>query len=298
MSVLSAHLMDYEKKLRQMNDRLFPILIIGERGTGKSLLIKELGNIIRVNNAEELKSQLLENKPFVSIHFDLIEYISFEEQKLIYQYITKKDNEYLMYLKTPEGEEIKCPQLYFTSQKSLIELYKDPSNYKPFIDTISMQLIVLPPLRELNHVELLECWRNVNANLKLQDREYLKTLDHLNTIVASYLKDVEKLQFYGNFRDLEKLAIMIWRFAKTHHHQVKETDIQKIIGELKKNIETDIQPYDSATFFKPNKTAEEMIREFRKSLIEWAEKTYANRSALIDKLGISEKTYYNWKNEM
>lgn len=298
MSVLSAHLMDYEKKLRQMNDRLFPILIIGERGTGKSLLIKELGNIIRVNNVEELKLQLLENKPFISIHLDLIEYISFEEQKLIYQYITKKDNEYLMYLKSPEGEEIKCPQLFFTSQKSLIELYKDPSNYKPFIDTISMQLVVLPPLRELNHIELLECWRNVNANLKLQDREYLKTLDSLNTIVASYLKDVEKLQFFGNFRDLEKLAIMIWRFAKAHHHKVKETDIQKIIGELKKNIETDIQPYDSSTFFKPNKTAEEMIRDFRKSLIEWAEKTYTNRSTLIEKLGISEKTYYNWKNEI
>ncbi len=297
MSLLAAHLTDYEKKLRNMNDRLFPILIIGERGTGKSQLIKGLGNITRVNNAEELKQQLLENKPFVSIHIDLIEYVTFEEQKLIYQYITKKDNEFLMYLQTPEGEDIKCPQLYFTSQKSVMELYRDPSNYKPFIDTISMQLVVLPPLRELNHIELLECWRNVNSNLKLQDREYLKTLENLNTVVASYLKDVEKLQFFGNFRDLEKLAIMIWRFAKENQHQVKETDIHKIIGELKKNIESDLQNYNNHSFFKPNVTAEDIIKDFRKSLIEWAEKTYPHRSVLIEKLGISEKTYYNWKNE-
>ncbi|GIV42969.1 MAG: hypothetical protein KatS3mg035_0092 [Bacteroidia bacterium] len=296
MSLLSAHLTDYERQLRNMNDRLFPILIIGERGTGKSELIKNLGNIVRVNHSEELKKQLLENKPFIGIHIDLIEYISFEEQKLIYQYITKKDHEYLMYLQTNDGEDIKCPQLYFTSQKSLMELYRDSSNYKPFIDTISMQLLVLPPLRELNHIELLECWRNVNANLKLQDRTYLATLENLNTIIASYLKDVEKLQFFGNFRDLEKLAIMIWRLAKENHFQVKETDVHKIIGELKKNIESEVQTYDS--FFKPNKLAEDMIKEFRKALIEWAEKNYTHRSVLIEKLGISEKTYYNWKNEV
>jgi len=296
MSLLSSHLIDYEKKLRSMNDRLFPILIIGERGTGKSLLLKELGNHVRVNNSEELKMQLLENKYHIGIHIDLIEYLSFDEQKLIYQYITKKDNEYLTYLQTPQGEDIKCPQLYFTSQKSIMELYRDSSNYKPFIDTISMQLIVLPPLRELNHLELLDCWRNVNANLKLQDRTYLGILESMNTIIASYLKDVEKLQFYGNFRDLEKLAIMIWRFVKENQYHVKENDVHKIIGELKKNIETDIQPF-THSYFRINTTAEDMIKDFRKSLIDWAEKTYTHRSILIEKLGISEKTYYNWKSE-
>jgi hypothetical protein len=177
-----------------------------------------------------------------------------------------------------------------------MELYRDSSNYKPFIDTISMQLIVLPPLRELNHLELLDCWRNVNANLKLQDRTYLGILESMNTIIASYLKDVEKLQFYGNFRDLEKLAIMIWRFVKENQYHVKENDVHKIIGELKKNIETDIQPF-THSYFRINTTAEDMIKDFRKSLIDWAEKTYTHRSILIEKLGISEKTYYNWKSE-
>lgn len=300
-----SHLIDKENELRSINDRLFPILLVGERGTGKSYLLKNIPKIQKVSDASSLKKQLENDTPEIPLLVDLIEYVSFEEQKLIYHYITKQDKEYLLYIKKSDTEvPARCPQLFFTSHKSIRELYRDTTNYKPFIDHISEQVIVIEPLRkvfEKNEDAFRECWESVNDTLGIRDSLYAKYLVELNKILFLHIQKTIRFEWLGNFRDLEKLAIRFWRFAKTHTYQApNESQVIAILRQFKEEIEPEMGIYTSEFtegIFQVDKSAEDIFREFRKSLVAWAEKTYGDRSRIVEKLQISEKTYYNWKNE-
>lgn len=300
-----SHLIDKENELRSMNDRLFPILIVGERGTGKSYLLKNIPNIQKVSDASSLKKQLEQDTPEMPLLIDLIEYVTFEEQKQMYYYITKRDKEYLLYIKKRDTEvPARCPQLFFTTHKSIRELYRDTTNYKPFIDHISEQVIVIEPLRrvfEKNEDAFRECWESVNDTLGIRDTTYAKFLIELNKILFLHTQKTIRYEWLGNFRDLEKLAIRFWRFAKTNNFQVPtEAQVLVILRQFKEEIEPELHSAAlelTEGIFQVDKSAEDIFREFRKSLVAWAEKTYGDRSKIVEKLQISEKTYYNWKNE-
>jgi ASC-1-like (ASCH) protein len=80
-------------------------------------------------------------------------------------------------------------------------------------------------------------------------------------------------------------------------HKIKnEVDLINALDKFRKMHESEI----NEEFFNPNQTADEMVKNFRRSMIDWAEKKFddLSRAEIINKLSISEKTYYNWKNKI
>lgn len=294
--MLAFHLQNIINQLDVINDGTFSILIIGDRGTGKSKLLERLSQD-SISEYDKIESELKKDKynndeqktPFV---IDLVEDFLYEEQKKIFKLIeTGKNN----VLKNIEGEK-KCPQLIFTSQLELSSLYENSRFYKPFIDRISHQVFKLPSLRKLSKEEITSCWESVNKLMLYSDEKYLNMIKTYEKIIIDFIKI--ELFLYGNFRDLEKLSIFLWRLAKDQEsNNVFSKDfLQNKLIEYKKINEVEIQ----SEFFKTNQNADSMIKEFRKTLVDWAEKKYndLSRTELINKLEISEKTYYNWKNGM
>lgn len=283
----ASHIKDVENEINNLNDGFFSILIIGERGVGKSSVLNNFREITQVN---DLKKALEENKknPLV---IDLIEFLPFDEQKNIFNLISTGANNQLMNVE----KKPTCPQLIFSTQKELTELYDNNNFYTPFIDRIAQQVIRIKPLRKLEKDEIASAWDSVNELmlLKENDKNYDACLKKHNDTIVDYIS--KNLLLSGNFRDLEKLSIFLWRFTSENKKTTKQ-DVEEKLHEFKEIHEVEIK----GEFFKIDKPADFMIKEFRASLVDWAEKKYSNlsRADLINKLDISEKTYYNWKNRL
>lgn len=286
--MITKHVQLLKNQIESVNDKHFSILLIGERGTGKSKLLEGIGECVEFNDFEK---KLREGKSEALI-VDLIEFLSIDEQKEIFRLISTGPKNILINVKDDEGKAPICPQLIFTSQSDLTELYDDKKNYIPFIDRVAQQVFVLKPLRKLERDEIENAWESVNSLMLLESTSEYKAFssEHHSTIVDFIYK---QLVLSGNFRDLEKLSIFLWRFAKEKSKRSKIEVEDKLI-----EFKTIHEIENKGEFFKIDQTADTMISEFRKSLIGWAEKKYdrLSRAELIKKLGISEKTYYNWKN--
>lgn len=284
---LTRHLEIIKGEITEYADSSFSILLIGERGTGKSSLLSDFEKATPYAKLEES----LKKASNTTIIIDLIEYIPFDMQKDIFNLISTGPENSLINI---DGEP-KCPQIIFTSQLSLNELYNSKDFYNPFIDRIAQQIFELPPIRKLeSEKEYKEVWISVVNNLLLNDFEDFNSFikKHSQQVVQFIKKE---LFMYGNFRDVEKLAITLWRKNKSNPITSSQ-DLTSLLMVFKKTHETERK----GEFFDPNATADDMIKTFRKSLIEWAEIKFSDltRAELINRLKISEKTYYNWKNKI
>ncbi|MBK6642668.1 MAG: ATP-binding protein [Bacteroidetes bacterium] len=201
MGKTSKHIELIKNQLDSILDGCFSILLIGERGTGKSYLVNNKG--ITVKSSFELK-QALEKKEEKPIIVDLIEYISFDEQQKMFDLISTS-----AFNKLNFDNNITCPQLIFTTQRDLSSLYQSEDFFKPFIDRIAQQIIKLPAIRNLSKEEIESCLESVNA-LMFPDGKSMKLDLELSKFIVKFIK--EDLNLYGNFRDLGKASYFLWRF--------------------------------------------------------------------------------------
>ncbi len=268
-----------------------PILLLGERGTGKSTyvrtLIKETQNqelpyeelACGIFSEELMRSELFGYKEgsFTGANKDKSGILSkFKSGGTLFldeiHDLTKPLQRQLMQvLQTGEYYPIgsdKPDKAFFrlivASNLSYESLYKQLDS--DFIDRIARFIIKIPPLRECKE-DLEIYWEKVW--LEVSNFENAPSLIWSKSLHNFLLEN----ELFGNFRDLQKIASYIIAFYYDTHNTEKA--ISKGINEFNKWSEINIDRNN--TYFKINSTYSEIIAYFNKDLAEWAIKQYGNK---------------------
>jgi len=317
------------KKLETFLKSGFAIMLIGERGIGKSeiagnakLRLKELdesfkGEIIEANcasfandtmaeselfgykkgaftDAKTDKKGLIESAEKGILFLDEIHHVSKSVQaKLMKALQTDKENR-LRIRRVGDSKEIyvKNVRLIFATNKSVdelrIELLPD------FYDRIVQHVVNIPPLRDTREDRSTD-WENVWEGLNFNEKAPIET---------ELIEWLEQLPLYGNFRDLQKVA-MYYNAYNHFDDETKKMLVEKNAFQYAKN---EFNKYHSPTVqmkhekynFNINQTTKVMIADYLFELQEWAVKKFGGRNKAIEHfrlLGdtVSESTFYDWK---
>ena len=315
----------------------FSILLLGERGIGKSQKIKEVkeqldkdakergtGEIIEVNCATFTDDNLAESRlfgykkgAFTSADKDTEGLIKEAENGILFldevHALSRVIQEKLMKaFQTDENntmsirrigdnkveEKVKNVKLIFATNKSIDELRK--VLLPDFYDRIVQYVIAIPPLRETRE-DIYEDWEKVWGYLKFENAPQAPKSSQL----IAWLK---KLPLYGNYRDLQKIAMYYHAF-----NEFNEEERKKICNNL--GVACDALSYTKKQFelyHSPNNEAEGKIIsvkldldnlkakdlqiEFNYQLYAWAKKMYGKEKTIAEKLGVEVRTLNNWKN--
>lgn len=279
------------------------ILLLGERGTGKSTYVREL--IVEKYNkdypfrelacgtfseelmkselfgykkgaftgAENDKEGILSNFKNGGVLFlDEIQDLSKSLQRQLIQVL--QTGSYFP-LGADEAEKTNF-RLIAASNVSFNDLIKNKLD-SDFFDRISRFIVEIPSLREC-HDDFVVNWRNVWSSVaSFPDAPSVIWNDKIYDFLKS-----KKL--YGNFRDMQKLASYILAFYFESHK--KDIAIDKAIKEFEKwNVEEIVS---SESYFIEDKTYNEIIAKFNKELAEWSIKKYGNKKEASNILKRSE----------
>lgn len=300
----------------------FSILLIGERGIGKS----NIANITKNNKsvttpfveancasfdidskaeselfgyvkgaftgANANKKGLLEEANNGILFLDEIHHLSKLVQAKLMKALQTDSNNYMYIRKLGSNDETKVQcKLIFATNKDVNEL--SDLLLPDFYDRIVQHVIFLPSLRE-TIVDRVEDWTNVWKNLKLKD-PCPKNRELLDWI--------KSLPLYGNYRDLQKIAIYYNIFEEFDENiismleektafQYAKNEFEKYHSRIEKNNFSDI------SFKIPiYKNANEIEAEFKFYLQEIAQIVFGSRINASKQLGVTEKTLNDWKNK-
>lgn len=304
----------------------FAILILGERGTGKSKLIEEFEakgrktshvNCASFDDDNKAESELFGYKKgaFTGantdqpglfhearngiLFFDEVHHLSKTVQgKLMKALQTDSNNQFRFRRLGEQKEEISKFTAVFASNLPLEELKK--TLLPDFFDRISQLIIELPPLRETPE-EIEKDWEMVWDQLKFRgDAPKEKDL----------MKWLKIQPLYGNYRDLQKIAIYYKSF-KDLPQEAKELEdcespfefakkqFEKYYSDREFNLEHPLLKYllDEKLIKSPKideKTGDMLTKRFQRFLVDWIEQEFPNKKP-YELLKIASKTYYNWK---
>jgi len=304
----------------------FIILILGERGTGKSAITEEhkdkKQNFVSVNCASfdddsKAESALFgyvkgaftgANKDAIGLFqkanngilfLDEIHHLSKRVQGKLMKAIQTDENNFFHIRKmgSIREEKIKCTTI-FASNRSVDEL-RDKWLYEDFFDRISQNVIEMPSLREtLKDRE--QDWKSVWERMKFEPQQAPQN--------TKFLKWLKKLDLHGNFRDLEKIAIYCHNYQNFNadlkdllkeEHKIRDEFqyAQKEFEKLQSRSKKQDNPY-----FSTAKSIHQMEGEFHRELAIWLNQVFGSMEkasdffqAKFDKT-IQPRTLYKWKN--
>ena len=303
----------------------FSILLLGERGTGKSALTQvykdKTQNFISVNCAsfdEDSKAEselfgyvkgaftgansdkkgLFQEAANGILFLDEVHHLSKRVQgKLMKALQTDEFNNFnIRQMGSTKEKKVKCTVIFATNQS--IEALKEKYLYEDFFDRIAQNVIELPSLRETAQ-DRQKDWETVVKNMKFKP-----TLKPVNTHFIQWL---EQLPLYGNFRDLQKIAIYC------HNYQCFQPELKTL---LKQEGITDANTYVKQEFeklqsksnesiskyFDIEKSIQEIEKDFQKDLANWLNKQFGSMEKASqyfkDKFGktVTQRTLQKWKN--
>ncbi|MBY7663039.1 sigma 54-interacting transcriptional regulator [Vibrio atlanticus] len=282
-----------------------PILVLGERGTGKTRLIE---TFVKATKQKEvvtvacggLDSSVAESfifghkrGAFTGAVLDRPGVLKTANDKVLFldevqdlpQSIQRKlvrvlqDHQHRYRSVGSDKEETSSFELVCASNKSFSELKEilDPD----FLDRIAMLKIKIPPLRYCRE-DLVHDWQQVWQELNVSGN-FPK--------IAPMTPDIERMlqsdDLHGNMRDLQKLAVLIMAYWDA-------SDAQKSISVGIKYWKKDRNSFktnpigDDASL-----TREEHLNRFKSNLANWARNTYGTWEDAADHLKCSEKTLRN-----
>lgn len=313
------------RKMETFINSGFSILLIGERGIGKSQIANESvkkhknESFIQANCAsfdEDNKAEaelfgyakgaftgansdkigLLEAANGGVLFLDEIHHLSkMVQAKLMKALQTDKENR-MSIRRLGSNKEIKITcRLIFATNRTIAELKKDL--LPDFYDRIVQHVINIPSLRETEE-DRIDDWKKTWNYLKFKGNPPVPSDNNL----INWLK---KLPLYGNYRDLQKIA-MYYNVFQNFDEETKKMLEEKTAFQYAKN---EFEKYhspennmDNPSYFDEKLTTKEIIANFKFDLRNWAVEKFKGRKEAIahfQKLGdtVTEKTLDNWKNK-
>jgi transcriptional regulator with AAA-type ATPase domain len=319
------------KKMETFLKSGFSILLIGERGIGKSKIASEAkerlkildktvqGEIIEANcasfandtmaesalfgyvkgaftDAKEDKKGLIESAENGILFLDEIHHLTKPVQARLMKALQTDDLNRLSIRRVGASKEIKVKdvRLIFATNKSVAELRNEL--LPDFYDRIVQHVVNIPSLNETVEDRLTD-WERVWKGLKFKgdapkELEFVKWLKHL--------------PLYGNFRDLQKIAMYYNAFNQF------DGDTKKMLNETSafQYAKNEFEKYHSPVVqlgkekfnFNIKQTTKEMIADYLFELQDWAVSKFAGRKAAIEHFNskgdtVTEKTFNDWKNK-
>lgn len=295
----------------------FPILVLGESGTGKTHWILEIvksnldfnyfknGVITQYgglcdDNIEFWNSVLCEAHEKVLI-IEEVEKLSSKSQDLLFDAISTTNGKYGF--RDKQYEMI----LIFTSTFPIKKI-RDDRRYlsAKFFDRISQFVVEFPNFKETKeniYFDFKTTW-----NKMFQDVDCYRDFCPRRELIESWLKtDANKM--FGNFRDLDKIVINwnlhqrdLYNFKKS---ESKNNDKEEIDRKILKIIKDDFKNllhnpsqkiYEDNTFvFDEDSDYGAMVQDFRKKLKKWALAMNNNDKVKAStQLKVSHRTMERW----
>lgn len=297
---------DQIEKLRNylQNPGRFCILLLGAPGVGKSHWVHNLQKELSEKLAETQENLCLEKvievnlgyaKPKKSYWLEKLEEAT--GRILLLNEIEKiKPHDHLLFemLSTDNGKygfekKIYECRMVFTSRYSIEKLKQNEdiiSNH--LFDRIS-QLVVKLPSFSVGNRSILEDFKATWHKMNFQGHDKLPTEKGFQ----SWL-EAKSHTFQGNFRDLDKIAILWHQFRLIGLPESQITsEIQNQFSTLYSYPEPHTELGDLFQFEK-GKTKAEIEDLFKKSFKDWAIKTYGSLKKAADPLKMSHRTMERW----
>ncbi len=312
-------------KIKNFINSDFTILILGERGVGKTKLVNDINlqqkkyEIISANCASFADDTMAESELFGYIKgsftgayhdnkglfqhanknilfLDEVHHLSKRVQaKLMIALQTDDNNNFkIRRLGAIQSETISC-KVIFATNKKIEELKK--LLLPDFYDRISQLIIEIPSLRETPN-DRIEDWRNIWKQMKFGERE---EAPNKNSFVEWLLRQ----DLYGNFRDLQTIAIYYKTFSDFNTETQRATNYKDVeeytIAEFEK-YHTD-KMINNGYNFSTEKTIAQMESEYHKEFVQWALKIFGNNLKDVERYfknngsKIDYRTLLAWKKE-
>ncbi|PTP36328.1 AAA family ATPase [Vibrio splendidus] len=282
-----------------------PILVLGERGTGKTRLIETFVKATKQKEVVTVACGGLDSSVAESFIFghkkgaftgaisDREGILKFANGKVLFldevqdlpQIVQRKlvrvlqDHQHCYRPVGADKEETSSFELVCASNKSFSELTEVLD--ADFLDRIATLKVIIPPLRDCRK-DLEHDWQKVWYELNIGEG-YPK--------VAPKNKEIEQVlqsdDLRGNMRDLQKLAVLIMAYWDT-------SDVNKCINTgltcWKKDRNSFVgHPIDDNASL----TREEHVNRFKSDLANWAKNTHGTWEEAAEHLNCSEKTLRN-----
>lgn len=303
----------------------FAILILGERGTGKSRLVERLEKqekeVFSVNcaafdddnkaeselfgyekgaftGADKATKGLFEEAKGGMLFFDEVHHLSKRVQgKLMKALQTDSENKYRYRRLGGTKERITKFTAIFASNLPLDQLKE--ALLPDFFDRIAQLIIELPSLRETKE-ELEADWKAIWAQLKFEKAQLPKD--------ARLLTWLRGQPLYGNFRDLQKIAVY-YKSYLDFSEEIKDLETATSPFEYaKEQFQRFYQLADAGRWNpalldylldyrvlkgKKEKASAVLEKRFKCLLAHWVDQEHGRKDA-PQRLGISDATFYNW----
>jgi len=305
-----------EKKMGIFLDSGFSILLIAERGTGKSRMLKKARDrlnkkIVEVNCASLMDDRMAESALFGHIKgaftgadenkngyikqaekgilfLDEFHYLSKEIQaKLMLALQTDEKNRLDSVMKVGKATSespIEDVKIVCATNRSIEDLRE--RLYPDFYDRIIQHVLKLLPIRESKD-KIEEYWIDIWKQFKFE-KEPPKEDEFIDWL--------KKQNLYGNFRDLQKIAMYynIFDNLKKQNLAKEESAFEyaKNQFEMYGSKETESCKEKMRISIDTEKTAKDLEKDFHAELVKWASDKYGKDAA--KKLGIDEKTLKRW----
>jgi hypothetical protein len=306
----------------------FSILLLGERGVGKSKLAeqhKQYDNFKSQNcaafdndnkaeallfgymagaytDAKKETEGLFQAANGGVLFLDEVHHLSKQVQGKLMKALQTDDNNFyrIHKLGSTKEERIKCTVIFASN----LDLEEVKTRLLPdFYDRISQLIIEIPSLRETVE-DREEDWKAIWKQLKFEkDFPGEKVL----TDDPKFFKWLKEQKLYGNYRDLQKIAILYRAYImfpsetkdlvkQTHgYRNAYEYTTKEFRKYYLQTIKSDNPYLDLSS--EPNR----MINRLRRDIVHWAEASFGSVSEAyqhfrqIDKDTPTAKTLYEWR---
>ena len=311
-----------EKKMQHYMRQGFAILLLGERGTGKTHLAekykKENEKFVAVNCATFTDNTLAESILFGYkkgaftgafkdtpgvfeqanggiLFLDEIHHLDkLIQAKLMKAIQTDQNNNFIIRRLGDDKEKKVRAILIFASNRTIDQLRK--VLLPDFYDRITQLVIELPPLRKTPE-DLPEDFRNIWIQMRFQEYYDFDTYVKNDIKFFEWLK---KLPLYGNYRDLQRIAIYYKTYLNFDKEIKKMLPTKSAFEFTKSEFEKYASyPEKSENFylFDLSKNPQELVKQYKKILAEKFIEEYGSAKKVEEKFGITERTLYKWRNQ-